>query len=220
MAKTKRTRNAATKKATVTGVPTMTVPAAISVKSTYRGPRIKPTIRGVIVENSESLTTLTSNIVPDTEEVSSIELSARSSNLPWLSQMGALYSKYKVLEMNITYEPYCATTVGGQMVMALVYDENDSDPGNLSANRILQVGGNTRNSVWAPSACVKYDASRAAYPWLYSKQNPANTTLANLSVAAWLVFSIFSSSSLTGLGRVMAHYRVELIDPVSPQLNQ
>jgi hypothetical protein len=179
-----------------------------------------PTSRGAIVENCESILTLTSNVVPDTEQVGSIELSARSNSLPWLSQMGALYSKYRVLSMTVTYEPYCATTIGGQMVMALVYDENDSDPGNLSANRILQVGGNTRNSVWAPSAPTRYDASRAAYPWLYSKNNPASNTTANLSVAAWLVYSIFSSSSITGLGRVMVHYKVELVDPVSPQLNQ
>jgi hypothetical protein len=192
----------------------------MSVRTTYQGPKIQPTTRGAIVENCESILTLTSNLVPDTEQVGAVELSARSSNLPWLNQMGALYSKYRVLSMAVTYEPYCATTVGGQMVMALVYDENDSDVGNLSANRILQVGGNTRNSVWAPSSPARYDASKAAYPWLYSKANPSSNTTANLSVAAWLVYSIFSSSTLTGLGRVMAHYKVELVDPVSPQLNQ
>jgi len=197
----------------------VSVPAVMGVQTSFRGPKIMPTPRGTIVENSESIATFTANVIPDTEQVGSIQLSARSTNLPWLSQMGALYSKYRIQSLTVTYEPYCATTVGGQMVFALVYDENDSDPGNLSAARILQVGGNTRCPVWSPSAVVSYDKSKAAYPWLYSKGNPANTTLANLSVAAWVVYSVFSSSSLAGLGRFMANYRVEFVDPVSPQLN-
>lgn len=198
---------------------TGSVPAAFGNPQRVARPKIVSTPRGTIVENSESLALLTSSGTSGGELVLSIPLHVRSASLPWLTQVGALYSKYRVLSMSIRYEPVCATTIGGEIAHAIVYDENDSETSGLSISRILQIAGNQRCPVWSPSALVMYDKSKAAQPWYYSQVNPPASTVANLSVAGWGVFGYQSSAVSTALGRVMVHYRVELVDPVSPLSN-
>lgn len=180
---------------------------------------MQQTPRGTIVENCESLLLVSSPATIGDEGDSSIALSARSANLPWLRQIGELYQKYKFLDLKITYEPFCSTATGGQIVFAMVYDQNDSDVGNVNQDRLLQIGGNSRSPVWAPGSMVTYDKNRAAYPWFVSRANPQASTLANLSVPAWLLSSVTSSVNTGGLGRFMAHYRVEFIEPVSVLTN-
>jgi len=92
----------------------VSVPAVMGVQTSFRGPKIMPTPRGTIVENSESIATFTANVVPDTEQVGSIQLSARSTNLPWLSQMGALYSKYRIQSLTITTNRIVPLLWGGR----------------------------------------------------------------------------------------------------------
>lgn len=200
--------------------PSGSVPLAIGRSQSNPSPRIAQSGRITTVSNSESLLTLTSAIlVPGSEIVGSVPLSVRNpTNLPWLNQVGPMYSKYRFRSLSVTYEPYCPTTSSGQICMVMVYDENDIN--SPLANSILQTAGNIRTPVWQKSAPVKFDSQRAAYPWYYSKQNPASTTIANLSVPAWLLYSAFSSSLDLGLGRVMCHYVVEFCDPIAPATNQ
>lgn len=171
------------------------------------------------MDNCESVVALTSSTTANAETPGVIELSARTAALPWLRQLGALYAKYRLKNLKITYEPYCPTSVGGQVVFALVYDENDATLANLTVARLLQTYRNVRTPVWSTCAPSAYDAQRAAVPWYVSKTGPAASTLANLSVPCWLVFAHFSPSVNTPLGRFMAHYSVEFIEPVAPDLN-
>jgi len=195
-------------------------PSAMGRNTTSISPQIVTRNGTTIVRNCESITTLTSAIlIPGAEIVGNIPLSARNTtSLPWLERVGALYSKYRYRNLQVVYEPYCPTNTSGQLVMALVYDFNDTTT-SPSSTTILQTGGNVRCSVWDHSQPLRYDVAKAAQPWYYSRLNPAANTQANLSVPAWLIYSIFSYSVDQGLGRIMCHYDVEFCDPVAPGIN-
>lgn len=193
-------------------------PVSLGVTASVPSPVLKTVGGSVIVRNRETILELVSSATSGTDVTGRLALSAwNPSVLPWLANIGPLYSKYRVLALDVIYEPYCPTTIGGEVAAVLVYDENDSSV--ITPQTILQTQGNQRCPVWGPSAPVKYDKARAAYPWLYCKFNPAATTVANLSVAAWLIYSYFSSAESTRLGRFMCEYIVELTDPISPNLN-
>lgn len=210
----RRTRNQAFQQTMM-----VAAPVAKAMVGSMRGPRTRSTPNGVIVENSESVAALVSNTTANAESVGVTELSVRTGTLPWLRQLGSLYAKYRFKSLKITYEPYCPTSVGGQVVFALVYDENDSNAVDITVARLLQTFRNARTAVWSSCAPIAYDPKRAAIPWYVSKPNPAASTLANLSVPCWLVFAYFSPAVSTPLGRFMAHYVVELIEPIAPDLN-
>lgn len=195
-----------------------TAPIAVGRSVSNPSPRMLTAGRITTVTNAESILTLTSATTPVGGEVTgNVQLSARSASLPWLSQIGATFSKFRVRSMSLSYEPYCPTTTSGQICLALVYDENDT--AGPTAAAILQTSGNVRNPVWQKGSPVRYDAARAAYPWYYSKVNPVSTTLANLSVPAWLIYSAFSSTPTLGLGRIMCNYTIDFCDPVAPGIN-
>lgn len=196
----------------------VSIPASIGMRSTVTSPILRSSKRGTIVENCESVARLFSGAAGGTEVITVVPLSVQNpGQLPWLNQLGQLYSKYRVLDMKLTYQPYCPTSLGGEIAMALVYDQNDTSL--VDAARILQTYGNVRSPVWSTTTPVVYDRTKSAYPWLVSKLNPVSTTLANLSVSSWLLVSAQASTATTALGRVMCQYKIELVEPVSPVIN-
>lgn len=177
------------------------------------------TSRGTVVSNCESLGLVNANAVAGTPTNLVFSLGAQSGSMPWLQTVGTLYQKYRVRELTVTYEPICPTTIGGQIVFALVYDQNDTDVANVTQERLLQVYGNARSPLWTMGAAVCYDKGKAAVPWYASKFAPNASTQANLVVPAWLIVSTVSSTASIGLGRLMAHYTYEFIEPTSGLMN-
>lgn len=196
---------------------TVQAPVAKGARAGVPRPGIFTSGAATVVVNAESVLELVASITAGSSVTGRLTLSPTSLSLPWLSTVGQVYSKYRVRDLHVLYEPYCPTTIGGEVAAVIVYDENDNQ--NINTQTILATYGNQRTPVWAPSDPIRYDKSKAAYPWLYCKQNPVNTTLANLSVAGWLLYSYFSNEANSRLGRFMCHYSVEFVDPISPDLN-
>jgi hypothetical protein len=161
---------------------------------------------------------LTSSATANAEVVDAIPLSAASPFLPWLQQIGANYGRYRFRSLQCWYEPVCASTTPGQVTMVMVFDENDSDPASITSTNILQTEGNRKSSVWDHTNLVTYNPTRAQFRWYVVKNNPAATTVANISVPAWLLYAIFSSAVSTGLGRLMCRYEVEFDSAIAPAM--
>lgn len=196
----------------------VSIPVSLGMRGSVASPVLRNTPRGTIIENCESVARLVAGAEGGTEVITVVPLSVQNpTQLPWLNQLGQLYSKYRVLSMKLTYEPYCPTSLGGEIAMCLVYDENDTSL--VDAARILQTYGNVRSPVWSTTAPVVYDRTKAAHPWLVSKLNPQATTLANLSVSSWLLVSAQGSQPAAALGRIMCQYKIELVEPISPTMN-
>lgn len=203
-----------------TGQDAKSAPVARSFRAPVAGPRTftsrqrSSTITTVC--NEEPMTFLTSAATANTEVVGAIPLSPASTFLPWLSQIGANYSRYRFRSLHCWYEPVCASTTPGQVTLVMVFDENDIDA--PSSTNILQTEGNRKSSVWDRTNLVVYNPNRAQFRWYVVKPNPAATTVANISIPAWLLFAIFSSQTSVGLGRLMCRYEVDFDSAIAPAM--
>lgn len=197
-------------------------PIAVSMRAPVAAPRT--TTRGsgrngtrtTVVRNEEPMAFITSAATANLEVIGALQLSAASTSLPWLEQIGSNYSRYRFRSLQCWYEPVCSSTTPGQITLVMVFDENDISA--VTSTNILQTEGNRKASVWDRTDLVRYDPNRAQLRWYVIKRNPANTTIANISVPAWLLFSAFSSQISTGLGRLMCRYEVEFDSAIAPAM--
>lgn len=210
------------RRASRAGAATHNAPVARSLRAPVAGP--KTTTRGgnrrgssiTTVSNEEPMAFITSSAIANTEVVGALPLSAASPSLAWLQQIGANYSRYRFRSLKCWYEPVCASTTPGQVTLVMVFDENDI--GAPTSTNILQTEGNRKSSVWDKTDMVVYNPQRAQFRWYVVKNNPASTTIANISVPAWLLYAAFSSSTTIGLGRLMCRYEVEFDSAIAPAM--
>lgn len=197
-------------------------PIAVSMRAPVAAPRTtsrgsgRGGTRTTVVRNEEPMAFISSAATANLEVIGALPLSAASASLPWLAQIGSNYSRYRFRSLQCWYEPICSSTTPGQITLVMVFDENDIDA--VTSTNILQTEGNRKASVWDRTDLVKYDPTRAQLRWYVIKNNPANTTLANISVPAWLLFAAFSSQVNTGLGRLMCRYEVEFDSAIAPAM--
>jgi hypothetical protein len=70
-----------------------------------------------------------------------------STMFPWLSLMAANYDRWEPVRINISYEPFTATTTSGTVSAFIDYDPNDSAPTNKAA--LLNSMGAKRSPIWS-----------------------------------------------------------------------
>lgn len=192
-------------------------PVARSMRNPVRAPSVQTQGTSTLVRNEEPMLFLSSSATSGTEVTGALQLSAASSALPWLGQIGQNYGRYRFRKLACWYEPVCASTTPGQITLVMVFDENDiSSP---TSTNILQTEGNKKASVWDRTNICEYNQNRAQFRWYVVKTNPAATTVANISVPAWLLFAAFSSDVGIGLGRLMCRYEVEFDAAIAPAMN-
>jgi len=211
------------RRASRTGAAIHNAPVARSLRTPVAGPKTTTSRSGnrrgssiTTVCNEEPMAFISSSAVANTEVVGALPLSAASPALAWLQQIGANYSRYRFRSLKCWYEPVCASTTPGQVTLVMVFDENDI--GAPTTTNILQTEGNRKSSVWDKTDMVMYNPQRAQFRWYVVKNNPANTTLANISIPAWLLFAAFSSDTTIGLGRLMCRYEVEFDSAIAPAM--
>jgi len=105
----------------------------ISVVYRNRPPRVTSTASGCIVSNTERMSlTDPIQVFRDTTAPSvgvrrQFDLNpGRSSNFPWLSQIARNYSKFRFLELSVSYVTLSPVTIGGQLEMGILYDSENA----------------------------------------------------------------------------------------------
>jgi hypothetical protein len=192
-------------------------PVARSMRNPVRAPSVQTQGTSTLVRNEEPMAFLSSSATSGTEVTGALQLSAASSALPWLSQIGLNYGRYRFRKLCCWYEPVCASTTPGQITLVMVFDENDTS--SPTSTNILQTEGNKKASVWDRTNLCEYNQTRAQFRWYIVKPNPTSNTVANISVPAWLLYAAFSSDVGIGLGRLMCRYEVEFDSAIAPAMN-
>lgn len=138
--------------------------------------------------------------------------------LAWLSTLGTIYSKFRVLEACFAWEPIVGTSTNGEICMALLYDQADPPAATLTISRLMQTQGSSWSPIWKPTTTVTADVNQMSLKW-YLSGTSGGVAAGNMQTPFTLAFAAQSSLTSTFLGRVMAWYTVEFIEPIDPSLN-
>jgi hypothetical protein len=133
---------------------------------------------------------------------------SNSSLFPWLGTLAPLFEKYRFRKLEFEFVPVCATTVAGQVGLAVEYDTYDPNPSTFQeflANDNCVVG-----SVWTP---FTLRATRlGAVPVLFNTlAYPTGSDLKSYICGNLLACSNYVTAGLCGYVKV--HYTVDMLIP-------
>nr|AIR95672.1 coat protein [Olive mild mosaic virus] len=211
--------------------------APIAGSVVYSRPRV-PQIR----------TNQMSTIVVNTELVANITLAAVGAFsftaqplIPsfgsWLASIADLYSKWRWIRCSVIYIPKCPTTTQGSVVMAIVYDAQDTVP--TTRTQVSQCyqsitfppyagyGGASAlnsNSSGGESLVSTLDTNRVDKKWYSTIGNAAFTALTSIDKnqfcpATALIAGDGGPVAATAVGDVFMRYEIEFIEPINPTIN-
>ncbi|CAI34772.1 coat protein [Poinsettia latent virus] len=163
----------------------------------------------------------------------------------WLSGVACYWSKYRWRSCRLVYIPYCSSSFTGYVSMGLSYDYADAIPSDETEMSALK--GYTTTSAWAGSEGIKMlsyptgavpsgavvlslDCASMSKPWYPYISAVAATNLGEkqpellnqYTPARAFIGTGGGMQGVNGLtaGRVFMVYDIELIEPVSPAMQE
>jgi len=204
------------------------LPAAMSIVRRRNNPNITSNQDVLRVRFSEYVTQLTTSGTAGGFKLD--DAYVYPTGLTWLGGLAANYSKYRFRSLEFEYVPNCSASTAGRVGMALSYDPADRDPANMA--NVLARSHNVTGPLWSPLR-IKVDVSKFQTPICYvasiaqitslvSDIGATPTTAAQLNSCNTLILrspvvcniATDGGPASTGVGSVMIHYDIELIDPV------
>lgn len=134
------------------------------------------------------------------------------TTFPWLRRMASLYERYRMCRCFFGYEPCCASTTVGSIVLCPDYDAEDAAPTSFlqATSNVAAVHG----QAWSPLQCI-IDPRKVhgSFQRLYTRTGNAGTDLktydgGNLNLGV----SDFADDG-TLVGRLFVDYTLELHTP-------
>lgn len=199
-------------------------------------PRVIGKPDGVRVQNTEFF-----NNVPAADAVANTLRYFNPTSLTWLGNIAKCYSKYRIHKLVFSYQSRVSTSTDGFLEMGTFYDVLDADTWAISypdvlyacpqyATGPLYAGGaltsdnsksnQIKDTNWFG---VEVDVATAhrTYPWLLCNTATSTGQQANLNRAVSLATKAQGPAFAepTAVGRIMATYDIEFIQPVAPVLN-
>lgn len=198
-------------------------------------PKLQSTERGVLISNTEFLNNV---YLQGTFNTRAFVIPINPVLFPWAKPIALNYSRYRILEATLSYTPQCATTSSGVVDLGLFYDFEDGQNWITTGSDALTLCGDfatgppySGGALCSSSNTVHddnwfgltLDTKRAhrSYPWLIV--DPAHSSIeGNMKNAASLGVRMAGEVSPTDkyYGRIFVSYTIELIDPVSPTVQQ
>lgn len=132
---------------------------------------------------------------------------------PWMSHIASNYESYTFRSLNFVYEPSCATTAYGGVMMMVDFDSNDPDPvakqGFMSNHRA------TRCPPWAPGkvSCDPSDLKKFAKERYVRGGNVANSDIRNYDVGKLHIATQGAIADNAIYGEIYVEYVVEFKTP-------
>lgn len=158
------------------------------------------------------------------------------SRFLWLSALASAYSKYKWLDLEITYVPQCPTTIYGLHGFAFIYDPRDGPIESMT--QLSAVANCCQHPVWAGhegASCLHsgrsnpnaitinpgHNAYEDTLPIIeYETFNALSDADKLLYCRAWCVTATASSNvTSTDVGGLYCRYSVRFFNPVTPTAN-
>lgn len=134
--------------------------------------------------------------------------------MPWASHMTNLYERYKIKSMTFEYEPNCASTTIGSIVLCPAYDAVDAAP--TSFEEATSKLGAVHGQAWTPMSC-HLDPSRihSQMPMLTTrKATVAGTDIKTYDGGNFHLCVTDCADDGTLIGRLSVRYTLELATPV------
>lgn len=132
---------------------------------------------------------------------------------PWLARMANLYERYKMRRCTFGYEPCCASTAIGSVVLAFDYDAEDSAPSSFLDATSIEAA--VHGQVWAPLA-NQVDPNRVhgSFAKLYTRNGQIEGTDLKTYDGGALILGVSDCSGDGDLiGRLFVDYVIELHTP-------
>lgn len=134
--------------------------------------------------------------------------------MPWASHMTNLYERYRIRSMNFEYEPNCASTTVGTVIISPSYDANDAAPATFE--EATSKMGAVHGQVWTPMSCT-LDPNRIhgqMQRLSCRKGTEADTDIKTYDGGNVHLCVVDCADDGTLIGRLGVNYELELHTPV------
>jgi hypothetical protein len=186
----------------------VSAPAAQSMVTGRLGqPKIKNNRRGVIINHSEMLNTLTASVSASNYKVTNYVINpAKADIFPWLSSIATSYDKYRMRKLRVTLNSVQPTTVAGKY--GIGYDPDSTDDMPVDRSEVYAMYKHMESPVWQ-SICLDVPVSGRE---LFCNTHAVSDSKLVDDGMIILFADLISTASLQ-LADVIVEYEVELLDP-------
>jgi len=207
-------------------------PGGAIIRRRNEPPRIENKSAGVRVSNSEYFADVATSAAGSTGM-----FPFNPTSLNWLAGIAKSYSKYRVHKLTFSYLPQVATTQGGYVDLGTFYDTEDAGQWIATGGDVLYscpqfasgppyAGGavstannNVHDNNWFGLE-VDTEAAHRTYPWLAIDSTvPVATGNLAIPVSVGIRAAGPGLATNTKIGRLIASYDIEFIQPVSASVN-
>lgn len=145
-------------------------------------------------------------------EVASYPINPGLATFPWLSSIAANYESYVFRKLEFEYESMAASTIGGEIMMAVDFDALDGAPGNKADMSSFKTFVRTNPWLSARLVCPKVDLTKA-FKERYTRD--ASTVVGDLKTYDVGLFSVATNGIAAEgtYGSVYVNYVVEFRTP-------
>nr|QYF49897.1 MAG: hypothetical protein 2 [Heilongjiang sediment noda-like virus 1] len=194
-----------------TNVTVNKAPVSKNVRTKKPSPKITSVGSDIVVTNKEyigDVTAANSSFAANNYNVNP----GLSGTFPWLSAIANRYESYLFTDLRFVYEPICATTVPGSVMMAVDYDASDGSPTNKVS--LMSYKGATRTAPWdrtdynaRNSDLRKFGVQR------YVRSTAVTGDIKTFDVGNFFIATQNTPATPTTLGELYVQYTVRLYTP-------
>jgi len=170
---------------------------------------------GIIISHKEVVSTVLGSTA-----FSSYEMFVIPQAFTWVSGLAQNFSRYRWLRIRYEFVTNSPTSQAGTVAMGAVYDHDDRPPETLA--EVQALAHSWMGPVWSPPGSVlggvEIDCSRMNNMW-YPYKNPFEAADSS-NVPALIRIGIETQVNGQIVGHVVAHYELELIDPIPRRMNE
>ncbi len=189
-------------------------PVAKGLRVMTKAPRVNGG-KSFVVSHSELLTDI--NLSSGYSVASFPIQPGLAVSFPWLSNLATNFESYRIRKLRYRYEPQCATTSSGTILMAIDYDA--LDPAPLDKTELMQKAGAVRCAVWDRVTCVmKNNGSTFKRLFVRSGDPPSGSDIKTYDIGN--LFIATEGPSVILVGELYIDYELEFLTPETNKLDE
>lgn len=137
-----------------------------------------------------------------------------NATFPWLSSIANRFEFYRFKKLNFIYQPICATTTPGSVMLAIDFDAADPTPSNKIA--IMSYRDAVRCAPWEDIAfrSEKSDMTKfALQKYTRGGAVPTGSDIKTYDIGAFFIASQSTPGTATTLGELYVEYDIDFYTP-------
>lgn len=137
-----------------------------------------------------------------------------NATFPWLANIASRFEFYRFKKLNFIYQPICATTTPGSIMLAVDFDAADPTPSNKVA--LMSYRDAVRCAPWEDVAfrSEKSDMTKfAVQKYTRTAAQPTGSDIKTYDVGAFFIACQSTPGTATTLGELYVEYDVDFYTP-------